>query len=107
VKVGGDIAAAEGIDEDPGAIDAKSLPKAPGVLDRDFIKNHTTGIDELLADIDATSWDAIERPRVYPDQISSSSAISTPRRTGVIINYGMGITQHRHGTAMCNRLPIC
>jgi len=64
-----------------------------------FIAQHTTGIDELLADLDAHF---LGRDRgglgSVAFQISSSPATSTRRRSGVIINYGMGITQHRHGT---------
>ena len=61
VKVGGDIAVLKGIMKTLLALDAKSLAEGgSGVLDRDFIKDHTTGIDALLADLDATSWDAIE-----------------------------------------------
>src|SRR5207245_3059450 len=61
VKVGGDIAVLKGIMKTLVALDAKSLAEGgPGVLDRDFIRDHTTGIDGLLADLDATSWEAIE-----------------------------------------------
>src|SRR3984893_18075282 len=81
------------------ALDAKSLAEGgPGVLDRDFIKDHTAGIDELLADLDATSWDAIERDsgRSRSDIEFAGEVYAKAER--VIINYGMGITQHRHGT---------
>src|SRR5260370_41065803 len=61
VKVGGDIALLKGIMKTLLALDAKSIANGgPDVLDRDFIKNQTTGIDELLADLEATSWDTIE-----------------------------------------------
>ena len=50
VKVGGDIAVLKGIMKTLVTLDAKSLAEGgAGVLDRDFIKNHTTGIDDLLA----------------------------------------------------------
>ena len=43
VKVGGDIALLKGIMKTLVALDAKSLAEGgPGVLDRDFIANHTT-----------------------------------------------------------------
>jgi anaerobic selenocysteine-containing dehydrogenase len=43
-KVGGDIAVLKGIMKTLVALDAKSLAeRGPGVLDRDFIKNHTHG----------------------------------------------------------------
>ena len=99
VKVGGDIAVLKGIMKAVVALDAKSLAEGgKGVLDREFIANHTTGIDELLADLDATSWDAIvEASGLSRSDIEFAGSVYA-RAERVIINYGMGITQHRHGT---------
>jgi molybdopterin-dependent oxidoreductase alpha subunit len=99
VKVGGDIALLKGIMKTVLALDAKSLAEGgPGVLDRDFINNHTTGIDGLLADLEATSWVAIEEASgLSRSEIELVGKIYA-KAERVIINYGMGITQHRHGT---------
>jgi molybdopterin-dependent oxidoreductase alpha subunit len=99
VKVGGDIAVLKGMMKTLLALDAKSLAEGgPGVLDRDFIANHTTGIDALLADLDAISWDAIEEASgLLRSDIEFVGNIYA-KAERVIINYGMGITQHRHGT---------
>jgi molybdopterin-dependent oxidoreductase alpha subunit len=99
VKVGGDIAMLKGMMKALVARDAKSLAEGgAGVLDRDFIKNETSGIDALLSDIDATSWDDIVAASgMTRDSIEEVTAIYA-RAERVIINYGMGITQHRHGT---------
>jgi molybdopterin-dependent oxidoreductase alpha subunit len=99
VKVGGDIAVLKGIMKTLLALDAKNLAEGgPGVLDREFIKNHTAGIDGLLADIDRTSWGAIEEASGLsrPEIELVGNIYAKAKR--VIINYGMGITQHRHGT---------
>jgi molybdopterin-dependent oxidoreductase alpha subunit len=99
VKVGGDIAVLKGIMKTLLALDAKSLAEGgAGVLDREFIANHTTGIDELLADLDATSWDAIEEASGLSRSDIEFTGGVYARAERVIINYGMGITQHRHGT---------
>jgi molybdopterin-dependent oxidoreductase alpha subunit len=99
VKVGGDIALLKGIMKTVVALDAKSLAEGgPGVLDRDFIATHTTGIDELLADLDATSWDAIEQASGLSRSEIELVGNIYAKAERVIINYGMGITQHRHGT---------
>src|SRR3982075_839037 len=99
VKVGGDIALLKGIMKHLVALDAKSLAEGgPGVLDRDFIKNHTTGIDELVAVLDATSWDAIEEASGLSRSDIEFVGNIYAKAERVIINYGMGITQHRHGT---------
>src|SRR5471032_2487551 len=99
VKVGGDIAVMKGMMKCLVALDKKSLADGgPGVLDRDFIWDHTTGIDELLADIDATSWDAIvETSGLSRSDIEFVGNLYA-KAERVIVNYGMGITQHRHGT---------
>jgi molybdopterin-dependent oxidoreductase alpha subunit len=99
VKVGGDIAVLKGMMKTLLALDAKSLADGgPGVLDRDFIASHTTGIDELLADLRATSWDAIEEASGLSRSDIESVGNIYAKAERVIINYGMGITQHRHGT---------
>ena len=99
VKVGGDIAVLKGMMKTMVALDAKSLAEgSSGVLDRKFIKNHTTGIDELLADLEATSWEAIEEASGLSRSEIEFVGNIYAKAERVIINYGMGITQHRHGT---------
>ncbi|MCU1386652.1 MAG: oxidoreductase alpha (molybdopterin) subunit, partial [Acidobacteria bacterium] len=99
VKVGGDIALLKGIMKTVVALDAKSLAEGgPGVLDRDFIEKHSTGINELLADLNATSWIAIEEASGLSRSDIELVGNVYARAERVIINYGMGITQHRHGT---------
>src|SRR6202040_2510698 len=99
VKVGGDIAVLKGIMKHLVALDAKSLAEGgPGLLDRDFTANHTTGIDALLADLDAISWDAIEEASGLSRSDIEFVGNIYAKAERVIMNYGMGITQHRHGT---------
>src|SRR6202171_788353 len=99
VKGGGDIAVVQGMMKRLLALDAKSLAEGgPGVLDRDFIANHTTGIDALLADLDAISWDAIEEASGLSRSDIEFVGNIYAKAERVIMNYGMGITQHRHGT---------
>jgi molybdopterin-dependent oxidoreductase alpha subunit len=99
VKVGGDIAVLKGIMKTVVALDAKSLAEGGrAVLDREFIANHTTGIDELLADLNETSWEAIEEASGLSRSEIEFAGNIYAKAERVIINYGMGITQHRHGT---------
>jgi molybdopterin-dependent oxidoreductase alpha subunit len=87
------------------ALDAKSLAEGgPGVLDREFIASHTTGIDELLADLDATPWEAIEEASGLSRSDIEFAGDIYAKAERVIINYGMGITQHRHGTGNVQQL---
>ncbi|WP_371422225.1 FdhF/YdeP family oxidoreductase [Tardiphaga sp.] len=99
IKVGGDVAVLKGMMKAVVALDAASLAQGgPGILDRAFIAEHTEGIDALLADLDATSWDAIERSSGLPRADIENLGSIYAKAKNVIINYGMGITQHRHGT---------
>jgi molybdopterin-dependent oxidoreductase alpha subunit len=99
VKVGGDIAVLKGIMKTLLALDVKGVAESgTGVFDREFIKNHTTGFDELLADLEATSWDAIEDASGLSRSDIELVGNIYAQAKRVIINYGMGITQHRHGT---------
>src|SRR3954471_11285113 len=90
VKVGGDIAVLKGIMKHLVALDAKILAEGgSGVLDRDFIRDHTTGIDELLADIDATSWNSIEEASGLSRSDIEAAGNIYSKAERVIINYGM------------------
>ncbi|WP_420144056.1 FdhF/YdeP family oxidoreductase [Sphingobium sp.] len=99
VKVGGDLALLKGIIKALLEADADDLTAGgEGLLDREFIRIHTTGIDALRADIESADWGVICRVSgLTRDAIQSIARVywSSPR---VIICYGMGITQHRHGT---------
>ncbi|MET0969808.1 MAG: FdhF/YdeP family oxidoreductase [Tardiphaga sp.] len=98
IKVGGDLAVLKGMMKTVVALDADDLAAGgPGVLDRAFIAEHTHGIDALLADLAATSWESIERSSgLSRTEIEHVGAIYANAKS-VIINYGMGITQHLHG----------
>src|SRR5438874_706635 len=53
VKVGGDAAVIKGMMKALLAMDAQSLARGEaGVLDRGFIREHTAGLEELVADLD-------------------------------------------------------
>ena len=100
VRTGGDLAAIKGMMKLIFERDTESLGRGgPGVLDREFIAEHTVGIDELRADVEATSWQDI----LYYSGLSLSSIESAVdvylKAKKVILCYGMGLTQHANGTA--------
>jgi molybdopterin-dependent oxidoreductase alpha subunit len=98
--VGGDLAALKGIMKAVLALDAESLNRGePGVFDRAFISEHTTGIDALLADIEATTWDEIVSASGLSQAAIASAAEVYAHAKNVIVCYGMGITQHARGTS--------
>jgi molybdopterin-dependent oxidoreductase alpha subunit len=90
VRNGGDCAVLKGMMKRVFELDA---------LDHAFIAEHTTGIEALRADLDATSWTDIEAKSGLTRQAIESAADIYASAKRVILCYGMGITQHRHGTA--------
>ena len=105
VKVGGDVAVLKGMMKCLLELDAADLAAGgSGRLDRDFIAAHTTGFEALAADLRATAWAAIERQSglVRADIEAATQVYANAKR--VIVCYGMGITQHRHGTENVQQL---
>ncbi|MDB5424272.1 MAG: oxidoreductase alpha (molybdopterin) subunit [Phenylobacterium sp.] len=100
LKVGGDVAALKGMMKALVAADAASLAAGgEGLLDRTFIAEHTVGLDALLADLEATSWDAIVAKSGLSRADIEAAAHVYAKAKNVIVGYGMGVTQHRHGTS--------
>jgi formate dehydrogenase major subunit len=100
VRIGGDVAALKGVMKLvlEAHDDALRAGKEP-VLDVDFIAQHTRGFEEFAGDLRSTKWDEILSVSGLPrDQLDRVAAIYMRART-VIVAYGMGITQHRLGTA--------
>jgi len=95
VKAGGDAAALKGIIKAVLALEAAQ----GNVLDRDFIAEHTQGVDALAADLDSTPWESVEKEcgllRAELEEVAAAYAKSN----ATIVTYGMGVTQHNTGTA--------
>lgn len=105
VRIGGDMALLKGmmrllIERD----DAASAAGRPSLLDDEFIQTHTVGFDELRRDVLNSEWKDIERiSGLSQTQIAElADAYAAADRT--IICYGMGITQHEHGTQNVQQL---
>lgn len=84
--------------------DAASAAGRPSLLDDEFIQTHTVGFDELRRDVLNSEWKDIERiSGLSQTQIAElADAYAAAERT--IICYGMGITQHEHGTQNVQQL---
>lgn len=99
VKPGGDIAALMGLCKRVlVADDAAQAAGGPRVLDAAFIEQHTKGFEAFVAKTRATGWDEIERASGLTRADLEAAAdvyIESERVIGV---YGMGLTQHVHGS---------
>ena len=100
VKVGGDAAALKGICK---ALVELERTAAAGhlapVLDHAFIAGHTIGYDDMVADLAQTAWPDIEASSGLTRADLQRVAEIYAKATATIVCYGMGITQHRTGTA--------
>ncbi|MFM0734046.1 FdhF/YdeP family oxidoreductase [Paraburkholderia sediminicola] len=95
VRAGGDAAALKGVIKAVLALDAER----GDVLDREFINTYTEGLDALVADIEATSWEDIEAESGLTREELADVADAYAKAKSTIITYGMGVTQHNKGTA--------
>lgn len=105
VKVGGDAALFKGMMKALFAADEANIGSGgDGLLDRDFIARHTTGFEALRADIETNEWPEIERRSGLARAVIESIAKVYWEAERVIACYGMGLTQHRHGTQTVQQL---
>ncbi len=99
VRPGGDIAAIMGLCKHVLAVDdARRSAGEASVLDRDFIATHTLGFDGFTDIARTTEWAEIERSsglRRADLEQAAEVYLAAKRVIGV---YGMGLTQHVHGS---------
>ncbi|MDQ1215089.1 FdhF/YdeP family oxidoreductase [Pantoea anthophila] len=99
VRVGGDAAMLKGVMKILLTLHEEALSQGkPGVIDEEFITQHTEGFDALKADLESTDWDHILKVSgMTREEIQHVARLyASAERT--IICYGMGITQHQYGT---------
>jgi len=100
VRVGGDVAVLKGMAKALLAEDAERLAAGrPELLDRAFIAEHTQGFEAFAKDVEKTAWDAIEKTSGLSRRDIEAAAKIYADAERVIVCYGMGITQHCHGTS--------
>ncbi|MGY2573832.1 FdhF/YdeP family oxidoreductase [Vibrio sp. C8] len=95
--LGGDMAVFRGIAKYLLQWEREALENnSKAVFDRDFIQQHTAGIDQYLAEIDATSWAHIAEQSGLDLKEIESVAQTYMHSERVIMCWAMGLTQHRH-----------
>jgi molybdopterin-dependent oxidoreductase alpha subunit len=98
VSTGGDIAAVIGLCKR--VIEADDAAQAKGderILDVDFIRRHTHGFEAFAAFCRGQNWVELERISGISRAELEKVAEIYMQSKAVILNYGMGITQHRYG----------
>jgi len=105
VRVCGDAAVIKGIMKV--LVEADETARASGlpeILDWEFVRRHTLGIEALIVDLKATRWDEIERYSGLDRQEIEHAAHVYLNAERAIVVYGMGITQHRRGAQNVQQL---
>ncbi|MBI1180271.1 MAG: FdhF/YdeP family oxidoreductase [Alphaproteobacteria bacterium] len=105
VMAGGDIAAVTGlcklvIEADDAAREAG----AERILDVAFIDEHTHGFEAFARFCREQSWEELERISGLTREAMQQAADVYMQAKAVILNYGMGITQHKYGVEACRML---
>ncbi|MEQ5836175.1 FdhF/YdeP family oxidoreductase [Marinobacter sp. NFXS9] len=99
LSAGGDVAAIMGMCKH--VIDADKAAQREGgarVLDVAFIEQHTQGFDRFLASVEAAEWADIESRSGLSKAALKDAADAYMAAERVIGVYGMGLTQHTHGS---------
>jgi molybdopterin-dependent oxidoreductase alpha subunit len=97
VKVGGDKAALMGVCKALFELEDAGRDGAAGVLDRDFIAQHTHGFEEFEACVRSHDWLELENGSGIGRAAMEAVATVYARARNAIIAYGMGMTQHVNG----------
>ncbi|RAU40355.1 MULTISPECIES: FdhF/YdeP family oxidoreductase [unclassified Pseudomonas] len=98
VAIGGDTAAVMGIAKALLAMDEHARQAgAPAVIDHGFIAEHTDGFGEFMNRVNQSAWPELERRSGLSRSAMEAAATVYARSERVMIVYGMGMTQHRHG----------
>ncbi|HEX8898199.1 MAG TPA: FdhF/YdeP family oxidoreductase, partial [Chthoniobacterales bacterium] len=96
LRINGDVAVLKGMMKEMLAKEEKG----PGsVFDLEFIRNHTAGFAEFIADLRATSWDDIlASSGLSRDRIRAAAEIAMQSKR-IICCWAMGLTQHKNAVA--------
>ncbi|ATA22208.1 molybdopterin-dependent oxidoreductase alpha subunit [Gibbsiella quercinecans] len=99
-KLGGDMAAVRGMVKALLETHRQRLAQGePPLFDLAFIEQHCTGVEDYLAQVDATSWaQIIQQSGLSEAQLRQAAQIYQSAER-VICTWAMGVTQHKHSVA--------
>ncbi len=100
IKIGGDLALVKGMMK----VIFEREASGEQIIDWDFIREHTVGLEPIRADAIAQTWRELEQASgVAEEQIRRCAEIYI-RSNATMICYGMGITQHQEGSRLVQQL---
>ncbi|GAB2314895.1 FdhF/YdeP family oxidoreductase [Stenotrophomonas geniculata] len=100
IRIGGDLALIKGMMK----VMFEREAQGERVLDHDFLSEHTVGLEALREDVMAQDWDEIVQVSgISQAQIRRCAEIYI-RSKATVICYGMGLTQHQHGSRLLQQV---
>ncbi|HNF97896.1 MAG TPA: molybdopterin-dependent oxidoreductase, partial [Pseudomonadota bacterium] len=96
VKIDGDAALLKGIMKE---LLSEERARPGKVFDWEFIRSHTQGIEALLDDLDATSWEDVCADSGLPRNAIRQAAEVCLSARRIIACWAMGLTQHKAAVA--------
>lgn len=101
VRVNGDVAAIKGILKD---LFERERAGSVSAIDHEFIQSFTEGFAELLADVEASSWDEIvEESGLTRNQLRTAADMYAASKK-TICAWCLGVTQQRNGVDNVNMI---
>jgi molybdopterin-dependent oxidoreductase alpha subunit len=99
-RLGGDMAAVRGMAKAVFAAEDRAVAAGlPSVLDHAFLAEHSLGLAEYRAAVDATDWAEIEDQSGLSREEIEAAAEVYIKAESVICTWAMGVTQHVHSVA--------
>jgi formate dehydrogenase major subunit len=100
IRIGGDLALLKGMMK----VIFEREAQGEKIIDHDFIRQHTTGMDAVRDDALAQEWPEIVRVcGVSEEQIRRCAEIYINSKATMIC-YGMGVTQHQQGSKLTQQI---
>ncbi len=95
VRINGDLALFQGIAAHLVSVDA---------IDRDFVEEHTVGLEALVAHLAQIDWAEIERASGLSRAQIEEAAEMLRNSSATVFCWAMGITQHRNSVAIIKEI---
>ena len=103
-RIGSDTQVLQGLMKRLLELEEARAAGAPPVIDREFVAAHTTGFEALRAQLRTLPWPALYAATGLTAEEFDRAAQLYAAAPTAIIAYGMGITQHAHGTQNVQQL---
>lgn len=103
-QIGGDMAVVRGMVKVLIEMEAAAQQQGGAVFDHDFIAQHSQGMDDYLAIVEATPWSQITAQSGLTQAQIRHSAEVYANANSVICTWAMGITQHHHSVATIHEI---